>query len=89
MPKYVMYGNYCHDVIERRVPYRQSHLDGLAAQKEEGSLIAIGPTKDLTRVFAIYDAPDEATVRRLVESDAYWQNGVWTEYHLYEWIQVY
>ena len=89
MPKYVMWGTYCDDVLEKRAPYRQAHLDGLAAQKETGVLITIGPTKDLTNVFGIYAAEDEVTVRQLVEADPYWQNGIWTEYSVKEWIQAF
>lgn len=59
-----------------------------AAQKEAGILITIGPTKDLTKVFGIYEAEDEATVRRLVEEDPYWQHGIWIEYSVKEWIQA-
>jgi uncharacterized protein len=88
MPKYVMWGSYCEDVLEKRTPYRQDHLDGLNQQKERGILITLGPTQDLTKVFGIYEAPDETTVRQLVESDSYWQNGIWTEYDIKEWIQA-
>ncbi|HIK14493.1 MAG TPA: YciI family protein [Leptolyngbyaceae cyanobacterium M33_DOE_097] len=88
MPKYVLTGSYCEDVLEKRAPYRQAHLDGLAKQKESGVLITIGPTQDLKLVFGIYDAPDETTVRQLIESDPYWQNGIWTEYDVKEWIQA-
>jgi len=49
----------------------------------------IGPTKDVTQVFAIYEAENENTVRQLVESDPYWQNGIWTEYSIKEWIQAF
>ena len=85
MPKYLMWasylmwGSYCHNVIEKRAPYRQAHLDGLAAQKESGILVTLGPTKDQAKVFGIYEAPDEATVRQHIEADPYWQNGIWTE----------
>lgn len=89
MPKYVMWGSYCEDVLEKRAPYRQAHLDGLNAQKQKGVLITIGPTKDVTKVFGIYDAEDEATVRQLIEADPYWQNGIWTEYEVHEWVQVF
>lgn len=88
MPKYVMWGSYCPDVLEKRAPYRQAHLDGLAKQKQAGVLITIGPTQDLTQCFGIYEADNEATVRQLVESDPYWQNGIWTEYEVKEWIQA-
>ncbi len=88
MPKYVIWGRYCENVLEQRAPYRQAHLDGLAAQKAAGTLITLGPTQDLTQVFGIYEAPDEATVRQLIESDPYWQHNIWTEYQVYEWIQA-
>lgn len=88
MPKYVLFGSYCENVVERRAPYREAHLAGLQQQKAEGVLVTLGPTQDLTKVFGIYDAPDEATVRNLVESDPYWQNGIWTEYEIKEWIQA-
>lgn len=88
MPKYIMQGTYCADVLEKRAPHRQAHLDGLNQQKAAGLLVTIGPTQDLTQCFGIYDAPDEATVRSLIEGDPYWQNGVWTAYEVKEWIQA-
>lgn len=51
MPKYVLWGSYCEDVLEKRAPYRQAHLEGLQVQKEQGVLITLGPTQDLTKVF--------------------------------------
>lgn len=89
MPKYVLWGSYCDDVLEKRVPYRQAHLDRLAQLKEAGVLITLGPTKDVTKVFGVYEAADEAAVRKLVEDDPYWQNGIWTEYSVMEWIQAF
>jgi uncharacterized protein len=88
MPKFVVWGSYCENVLEKRTPYRQAHLDGLKEQKERGILLTIGPTADVTKVFAIYEAEDEGTVRGLIESDPYWQNGIWTEYDVKEWIQA-
>jgi hypothetical protein len=88
MPKYVMWGSYCENVLEKRAPYRQAHLEGLAQQKADGILVTIGPTQDLTQCFGIYDAESEAIVRSLIESDPYWQNGIWTSYDVKEWIQA-
>lgn len=89
MTKYVMWGSYCEDVLQRRTPYREAHLMGLSQQKQSGILITLGPTKDLTKVFGIYEAENEETVRQLVESDPYWQNGIWTDYEIKEWIQAF
>lgn len=88
MPKYVMWGTYCDNVLEQRAPHRQAHLEGLTQQKEAGILLTLGPTADLSQVFGLYEAESEAQVRELVEADPYWQNGIWTEYHVKEWIQA-
>jgi len=29
MPKFVIWGSYCENVLEKRAPYRQAHLEGL------------------------------------------------------------
>jgi uncharacterized protein len=88
MAKFVLWGRYCDDVLDRRAPHRQAHLDGLNQQKADGILITLGPTQDLTQVFGIYEAPDIDTVKALIEADPYWQNGVWTSYEVKEWIQA-
>lgn len=84
-----MWGSYCKDVVERRAPYRQAHLDYLQQLRESGQLLTIGPTQDLKKVFAVYTAVGETDARQLVEGDPYWQNGIWTEYEIYEWHQVF
>lgn len=89
MAKFVMCGSYCVNALEKRSPYREAHLKGLTEQKEKGLLTALGPTTDNTKVFATYEADSEDTVRQLIESDPYWQNGIWTEYSVYEWNQVF
>ncbi|MEE3715355.1 YciI family protein [Tumidithrix elongata RA019] len=89
MKKYVMWGSYCDNVLEKRAPYRQAHLDNLKALHESGQLTTIGPTQDVTKVFAVYVAADEASARQLIESDPYWQNQIWTDYEVHEWVQVY
>lgn len=89
LKKFVMWGSYCEGVLEKRTPFRQDHLDNLKALHESGKLLTIGPTQDVTKVFAVYVAPDEAIARQLIESDPYWQNGIWTDYEVHEWVQVY
>ncbi len=88
MPKYVLTGIYCANVLEAREPHRAAHLAGLKQQQTDGILITIGPTADLTQVFGIYDAPDAHTVQQLVEADPYWQHQIWTSYEVKEWIQA-
>lgn len=89
MAKFVMWGSYCENALEKRTPYRADHLTGLQEQKDKGLLLSLGPTTDNSKVFGTYEAENEATVRRLVESDPYWVNGIWTQYEVYEWNQVF
>ena len=89
MPKFVMWGRYCENALEKRTPYREEHLKGLAEQKEKGILTALGPTTDNAKVFAIYEADSKETVKQLVEGDPYWKNNIWTDYAIYEWNQVF
>ena len=84
-----MWGSYCENALEKRTPYREAHLAGLAKQKKQGILITLGPTKDNTKVFGIYEAETPEQVKELVESDPYWQNNIWTEYQIKEWIQAF
>jgi uncharacterized protein len=89
LKKFVIWGSYCENVLEKRAPFRQGHLDNLKAMYESGKLLTIGPTQDVTKVFAVYVADNITAARQLVEADLYWQNGIWTDYEIHEWIQVY
>ncbi|NCO75603.1 MAG: YciI family protein [Cyanobacteria bacterium] len=89
MAKYILFGSYCDNALEKRTPYREAHLEGLGEQKEAGILITLGPTKDNTKVFGIYEAENEQIVKNLIESDPYWLNGIWTDYEVKEWIQAF
>lgn len=84
-----MWGSYCPDVVDRRAPFRTAHLDNLRQLHAEGKLLAIGPTTDLKKVFAVYAVASLEEAKQLVEADPYWQNGIWTEYEIYEWNQVF
>lgn len=89
MARFVLWGTYCEDVLEKRAPHREEHLAGLKRQKEEGVLITLGPTVDTTRVFGIYEAESQEQVEALVKGDVYWRQGIWTEVVVYPWIQAF
>ncbi len=87
--RFILWGTYCDDALERRTPFRQEHLDGLKQQKEEGVLITLGPTQDSTLVFGIYEAESRERVEELVKGDVYWRNGIWTAVEIHPWIQAF
>ena len=87
--RFVLWGTYCDDALQKRTPYRQEHLAGLQRQKDTGSLITLGPTEGSTHVFGIYEADSLASVEALVKGDVYWRQGIWTAVEIYPWIQTF
>jgi uncharacterized protein YciI len=87
--RFVVWGTYCDDVLEKRAPFRQEHLDGLQRQKEAGLLITLGPTADTRLVFGIYEAESQDQVEQALHADVYWREGIWTELQVHPWIQAF
>jgi uncharacterized protein YciI len=86
--KFVLWGTYCADVLEKRAPFREEHLAGLRRQKEEGVLLTIGPTEDISHVFGLYETGSQEEVEALVKGDVYWREGIWTAVQVHPWIQA-
>ena len=88
MEKFIVWGEYCEDVINKRKPYREEHLNRLNFLKEQEVLITLGPTKCTRYMFGIFKALNQNYVRELIENDVYWQKGIWISYDIYPWIQA-
>mgnify|MGYP006224182679 FL=1 len=89
MARFVLWGTYCTDALEKRAPYRDEHLARLQSLKEQGTLVTLGPTEGSTHVFGIFEADSIDVVRRLVEDDIYWKQGIWTALEVYPWVQAF
>ena len=87
--RFVLWGTYCDDVLEKRAPYRDEHLARLQQLKESGSLITLGPTTDLSRVFGIVEANSAEAAEALVKADVYWREGIWTSVEIHPWTQAF
>jgi uncharacterized protein YciI len=86
--KFVLWGTYCADALQKRTPFREEHLEGLRRQQAQGVLLTIGPTQDCSHVFALYEAESQEEVESLVKQDVYWREGIWTDVAVYPWIQA-
>ncbi len=89
MEKFVLFGSYCENAIEKRAPFREQHLSRLAQLKKEGFLITLGPTKCTRYVFGIFYAKTLQEVKRIIEDDIYWKEGIWTSIDIYPWVQAF
>ena len=87
--RFVLWGTYCENALEKRTPFREEHLRGLSQQKDSGVLITLGPTEGSTHVFAIYEAESREQVLDLLHNDIYWREGIWTDVQVYPWIQAF
>ena len=89
MQRFVLWGKYCENAIEKRTPFRQKHLDRLATLKQQGLLITLGPTKCSKYVFGIFEISSVYELRKLIEADVYWKEGIWISYEVYPWTQAF
>ena len=89
MERFVLWGKYCENALDKRVPFREEHLKRLSTLKNENVLITLGPTKCNRYVFGIFQAPNLETVKNLVQQDIYWEEGIWTSFEVYPWIQAF
>ena len=87
--RFVLWGTYCENALEKRTPYREEHLSGLQHLKESGVLITLGPTEGSTHVFGIFEADSQQQVEDLLHADVYWRHGIWTALQVYPWIQAF
>jgi|TARA_B100001741_G_C16286891_1_gene474954 uncharacterized protein YciI len=89
MARFVLWGTYCENALEKRTPFRDEHLSRLKTLQEQGTLITLGPTQASTHVFGIFEAANEQQLRDLLEQDVYWRQGIWTALEVYPWIQAF
>ena len=89
MARFVLWGTYCENALEKRQPFREEHLTRLASLQQSGSLITLGPTKCSKYVFGVFEASSADSVRALLEEDVYWKRGIWTSLEVYPWVQAF
>ena len=87
--RFVLWGTYCDNALEKRTPFRQEHLARLQQLKEAGTLVTLGPTEGSTHVFGIFEGESLQQIEELVHSDVYWREGIWTAVAVYPWIQAF
>ena len=89
MDKFIVFGTYCEDAINKREPFREQHLNRLRNLKDENILVTLGPTKCTKYFFGIFQANDKNQIIDLIEEDIYWKKGIWIKYDIYPWVQAF
>ena len=86
--QYLLRYDYIQDVLEKRIPHREGHLDLAKQMIAEGTCLSGGPTGERNMeaptgallIFTDYDA-----AKIFVDKDPYVQNGIVTSHSIEEW----
>jgi len=66
--------------LDKREPYRRTHLDRLMGLRAHGLVIGGGPSPDGRGADLFYRVQQPDDLRRLVEEDPYFTGGAWAGY---------
>jgi uncharacterized protein YciI len=80
--------SYVDDVLERRGPHRQAHLDQVGAWCDEGRLVIAGALGDPPHGALFGFDCDVAAVEEFVAADPYVEAGLVTERTIEPWTVV-
>jgi hypothetical protein len=86
--QYLLRYEYIPDVLEKRGPYREGHLDIAKQMIEEGKCLSGGPIGMPGAVVpsgAMFIFNDEESAKAFVEVDPYVSNGIVTGHSIEEW----
>ena len=89
MAKFIVWGKYCDDAINKREPFREQHLNRLRSLKDQNIIVTLGPTKCTRYLFGIFNSNNENELRELIKKDIYWEKGIWISFDIYPWIQAF
>ena len=89
MARFVLWGTYCENALEKRSPFREEHLTRLKSLQDVGRLVTLGPTQDSTYVFGVFEGEDVEEIRELLEQDVYWREQIWTSLEVHPWVQAF
>ena len=86
---FLLFYDYVENIVERRAPYREAHLEMVRSYVDQGELLLGGAFADPADGAAIvFKVEDRAEVEKFVERDPYVINGLVTAWRIREWTVV-
>jgi uncharacterized protein YciI len=86
---YLLFYDYVEDIVERRAPHRERHLERLRQWREEGRILMGGATGDPpSGALIVFDVEDPALVEEFAQSDPYVLEGLVTARRIVPWAVV-
>lgn len=89
MKTFAVFTYLVENAAERRAPYREAHLAHLRELHEKGSLLMGGALQNpLDAGLLIFRAESAEEIEKVLATDAYALNGIWTKIVVREWSVV-
>ena len=81
---------YTYPEEKSRIPeVRPEHRKYLGGLKEQGRLVAAGPFAGDAGALIIYEAESEQDAEALIKADPFYAAGVFAQYTIHPWTQVF
>jgi uncharacterized protein YciI len=86
---HVLFYDYVENVVERRAPFREAHLEVAREWKDDGRIVMAGALgKPPTGALFVFLVDDPAEIETFVASDPYVINGIVTAHRIAPWTVV-
>jgi uncharacterized protein YciI len=86
---YVLIYDYVDNIVERRAPHRERHLEKFRAWTADGRIVMGGAIGDPPHgAHIVFDVDDPAVVEEFAESDPYVLEGLVTARRIVPWAVV-
>jgi uncharacterized protein YciI len=81
----VLLYEYVDNMLDRRVPYREDHLEHVRAAKERGELYNAGAIGEAESAFFVFEPDGERLARTFVAGDPYVVNDLVPTWRVTTW----
>jgi uncharacterized protein len=86
---HLLFYDYVDDILERRGPHREAHLEHVRAWKADGRLVMAGAVGDPPHgALFVFDVDDPAAVEEFAAADPYGDAGLVTARRVERWAVV-
>jgi uncharacterized protein YciI len=86
---FLLFYDYVEDIVERRAPYRDAHLQLGREWSSRGQMVLAGPFADtVDGAVLVFKVEDQAQVEEFVGRDPYVANGLVTAWRIRPWTVV-
>jgi uncharacterized protein YciI len=83
---YLLFYDYVEDIVERRAPHRERHLERIREWRDEGPIVMAGATGDPPDgALFVFDVDDPAIVEEFASADPYVLEGLVTARRVVPW----